>query len=384
MCAGFVSIPLLAYYATMETRQIKYHISEYSDFADLPASCLAIMEQAEAYSIFYGPTWLRAFAACVVDKDTRLRLLVLSNAPDNEQVLALFPLWQRGASREIESLSNYYSSLYAPLFAQTVYQDRQQLSAVCSAVLTYLQQDRRVLSLRFHPIAHPACWEQALRQAATPLGYYSQTYFAFGNWYLPVETQNASEYFASRSSRLRNTLKRKTNQLKKKVGEYQIKIVTQPQDLPWAYQQYQRIYASSWKGEESHPAFIETMLQDFAARGQLRLGVLTVDGEAAAAQIWLVVAGIASIYKLAYDEKYAAFSVGSILSQALFTYALEQDKVKEIDYLTGDDAYKKDWMSQRRERWGLLLIRRDSLAGWLLYVRHALPAWIKRQRNKIA
>ena len=34
-------------------------------------------------------------------------------------------------------------------------------------------------------------------------------------------------------------------------------------------------------------------------------------------------------------------------------HVIDTDKVHDVDYLTGDDAYKKDWMPDRRERWGI-------------------------------
>ena len=35
-------------------------------------------------------------------------------------------------------------------------------------------------------------------------------------------------------------------------------------------------------------------------------------------------------------------------------HVIDTDHVEEVDYLTGDDAYKQDWMSHRRERIGLV------------------------------
>jgi hypothetical protein len=35
----------------------------------------------------------------------------------------------------------------------------------------------------------------------------------------------------------------------------------------------------------------------------------------------------------------------------MLEHALGGDKVSEVDYLTGDDNYKSNWMSHRRERW---------------------------------
>jgi hypothetical protein len=39
------------------------------------------------------------------------------------------------------------------------------------------------------------------------------------------------------------------------------------------------------------------------------------------------------------------------------------DRVEVVDYLSGDDTYKQEWMSARRERWGLGAYRLTSVAG---------------------
>jgi CelD/BcsL family acetyltransferase involved in cellulose biosynthesis len=112
--------------------------------------------------------------------------------------------------------------------------------------------------------------------------------------------------------------------------------------------------------------------------GALRLGIIYIDGEPAAAQLWIVHNGCALIYKLAYDERFADLSVGTILSAALFQHALDVDKVAVVDYLSGDDAYKKDWMSARRERWGILALNPRSLHGALAIARHIGGRAVKR------
>ena len=60
----------------------------------------------------------------------------------------------------------------------------------------------------------------------------------------------------------------------------------------------------------------------------------------------------AYIFKLAYDEEYAKWSAGTVLTAHMFRHELDIDRVVEIDYLTGDDPYKGAWMTQRRERTG--------------------------------
>ncbi len=35
-------------------------------------------------------------------------------------------------------------------------------------------------------------------------------------------------------------------------------------------------------------------------------------------------------------------------------YVIDTDKVDEIDFLTGNERYKQDWMSQRKARWEMV------------------------------
>jgi len=79
--------------------------------------------------------------------------------------------------------------------------------------------------------------------------------------------------------------------------------------------------------------------------------VLYIGEKPAAAQFWFVVHGKASIFKLVYDDDWKHYSPGSILISYLMKHVIETDKVEEIDFLTGNDAYKQDWMSERRQRW---------------------------------
>jgi CelD/BcsL family acetyltransferase involved in cellulose biosynthesis len=51
-------------------------------------------------------------------------------------------------------------------------------------------------------------------------------------------------------------------------------------------------------------------------------------------------------------------------------HVIDRDKVSVVDYLTGDDGYKKDWMTHRRERWGIVAFNPRSLRGLLRAARH--------------
>ena len=54
----------------------------------------------------------------------------------------------------------------------------------------------------------------------------------------------------------------------------------------------------------------------------------------------------------------------------MLEHALDGDKVSEVDYLTGDDNYKSNWMSHRRERWGIMAFNPASFLGKLSILKH--------------
>jgi CelD/BcsL family acetyltransferase involved in cellulose biosynthesis len=120
-----------------------------------------------------------------------------------------------------------------------------------------------------------------------------------------------------------------------------------------------------------------------AEQGWLRLGIAYLDGEPAAAQLWIVADGTASIFKVAYDQRFAKESVGTLLTSLLMEHVMERDKVSVVDYLTGDDGYKKDWMSQRRERWGIVAFNPRTLLGLLCAARHFGGRAARRLRQRL-
>jgi CelD/BcsL family acetyltransferase involved in cellulose biosynthesis len=169
---------------------------------------------------------------------------------------------------------------------------------------------------------------------------------------------------------LRHSTERGRRRLNK-AGEWRIDIVTQVGPaLEAALAGYQRVYAQSWKPPEPCPGFIPGLVALAAERGWLRLGVLWLNGEPLAAQLWLTGGGKANIYKLAYAKGMEKFSAGSVLTQALMQHAMDVDRVTEVDYLSGDDAYKADWMALRRERVGLEAFDLRRPAGLLAAARH--------------
>jgi CelD/BcsL family acetyltransferase involved in cellulose biosynthesis len=98
--------------------------------------------------------------------------------------------------------------------------------------------------------------------------------------------------------------------------------------------------------------------------GRLRLGIAEVDGQPVAAQFWTVEGGTAFIHKLAHDERFRKQSPGTLLSAAMFEHVIDRDRVALIDFGTGDDPYKREWMEDVRIRWRVQAWRKSAIRHW--------------------
>jgi len=189
------------------------------------------------------------------------------------------------------------------------------------------------------------------------------------NWTVVTAGQSFADYWAQRPGELRSTVKRK----RAKAG---MTVTIHDRFDADAWNDYEAVYADSWKGAEGSPAFV----RDFAVRegeaGTLRLGVGHIEGRAVAAQLWSVDHGRAIIHKLAYRDDVAALSPGSILTAAMIERAIDTDQVTVIDYGTGDDAYKADWMTDRAPLFTVAMWNPATLAGLAAGTRAAVRALV--------
>lgn len=195
----------------------------------------------------------------------------------------------------------------------------------------------------------------ALRTAFRAAGWITRLTPSDSNHVLHVGGRDFSAYQASLPGPLRTTLKRK-------AARVDCEIHHAFSDDVWAH--YATIYADSWKPEEGSPAFLRAFAEAEAMAGRLRLGLARIAGEPVAAQLWTVDNGTAYIHKLAHRESARAQSPGSVLSAALFEQVIDRDHVTLIDFGTGNDAYKADWMNDVRPRYHLEALDPAQPRAW--------------------
>jgi hypothetical protein len=176
------------------------------------------------------------------------------------------------------------------------------------------------------------------------------------NHVLNVGGRSFTDYWATRPGPLRTTLKRK-------AGKVEVEVMTTFDDALW--DAYEAIYAASWKPREDHPAMLRRFAREESEAGRLRFGIARHNGEPVAAQCWTVENETAFIHKLAYQENMRKLSAGTTLSAALFEHVIDRDRVALVDFGTGDQPYKADWMDAVRPRYRIDCLDMSQPRAWL-------------------
>jgi hypothetical protein len=311
--------------------------------------------RSNAPNPFACSDWIHHFIDQVAEDDWRI--LALESGTSGANLMLAYH--HAATPWRCMALTNYYASLYSPLASLASLPDDRAAAMRC--VVQELSSARpRVATVQFSPLDAQSPDTAALLGELRNQGWYARQYFAFGNWTLPCDGLEFGAYIAARDSKVRHTLARKS---KKLFASGNVDILQDPADVDRGMDAFDAIYGRSWKQAEPYPGFVRGWARRCAQRGWLRLGLASVEGKPIAAQFWFTIDRRAYIFKLAYDEDYSKWSAGTVLTAHLFQHALEQDKVVEIDYLTGDDAYKSAWMSHRRERIGVMACNLRSPRG---------------------
>lgn len=345
--------------ASFEPLQVR----TFRSVGELPADAIGLMKAAEHDYPEFASGWFANLESSVFTDDPGVRYYVVHL---NGKPQAVLPVRQikAGSVRRVEALGNYYTSLYAPLLAP----DATEVDLI--SLLEEASRDHGTAhEMRFAPM-DPATPNYAATLAALrSCGWIPFRYFCFGNWHLNVG-QDWSSYLESRHGKLRSTLKRKGKKFAAAGGA--LEIVTGPERLEQAIDDFNLVYSRSWKKPEPYAQFIPGLVRWLAAQGWLRLGIARLEGKPVAAEIWIVAHGKANIFKLAHDQGYSFFAPGTLLTAHLMQHVIDIDRVGEVDYLTGDDPYKQSWMDRRRERWGIVAYNPRTVTGFALMLRETL------------
>ncbi len=268
---------------------------------------------------------------------------------------------------QLISLANWYSFVHRPQFVGGRAPDAQAMA------LTDLFAGLRARAARLslYPVPEVDGSHALVCRALRAAGWWVDAHPGGDSHWLDLDGLDHASWWEGRPGALRSTVARKG-----KKGLVAIDIVTRCDPDIWAA--YEAIYAASWKPEEGNPTLLRAFAEDEGRAGRIRLGLATIDGAPVAAQFWTVENGCAFIHKLAHVEDSVKASPGTLLTAALFRHVIASDRVRRVDFGTGNDRYKPDWMNRHSKLWRIEAFNPSRPAAWP----RALNAMLTRWRNQ--
>ena len=288
---------------------------------------------------------------------------------------AVFPMLA-GPGRRMGALTTPYTCLYQPLTPPGA--TPGQLRSIGGAFGRYC----RTWPLTVLEAMDPQ-WPglPPLLRGIRDAGLLARRFDHFGNWRQPLGGVSWAQYLAARPGPLRETIRRKTRLCER--NGLRLELVRAPAAIGPAMAAYESVYARSWKTPEPFPQFNAALTRHAETEGVLRVGLLWLDERPVAAQYWTVVNGTATILKLAHDDAYKSFSPGTVLTAHAIRDMLRHEIIAELDFGRGDDEYKRQWTSERRQRIGVLLADPRQWDGLSALVRHDVGTALQSLKRSV-
>jgi Acetyltransferase (GNAT) domain len=324
----------------------------FRNLDEVIASARGELDRAGQHSLFDRIEWFRRTYEHAAPRGQPL--IVRARADGSDCWLFLM---ERGG--HATALASWYTLAFRPVFTG----DPSNATKFALLVASARRLSKRMSSITLAPM--PKEDADLVARAFDRARWITDSHESSINWTISTEGLSFADYWAMRPGELRSTVKRKAA----KYG-VETRIYNSFDGNAWA--DYEQIYAASWKPEEGSTAFLRNMALSESAAGTLRMGLATIEGQAVASQLWTVENGHAIIHKLAHLESAKEQSPGSILSAAMFEHVIDQDHVALIDFGTGDDRYKADWMERRAPLYTVRLFNPRRPSGlWC-----AIKAWL--------
>lgn len=339
--------------------------SEYHDnFQSAQAVAGEKLGRTGQRSLFDRLDWLRELHDLCLPNN---QPLIVQSAENGAQ--AWMFLMKNGYGRHA-ALANWYNFTYRPIFTGE-FDEVTKLALLASVAKTLKSHSHRI---EISPVPDEDSTASLTERAFEQAGWVVFKSKVDDNHILSVNGRTFDQYWAERPGRLRNTVRRKA-----KKNIVSIRVETEFTEEHW--NDYLEVYAKSWKPDEGNPDFLKNLAKQEGSAGCLRLGLAYIDGQPVAAQFWTVENGEALIHKLAHVEDATKSSPGTLLSVAMFQHAIDIDRVKMVDFGTGNDPYKREWMEDVRPRYRLEFFWPNNPMSWLPILRHYASGLVGKRRS---
>jgi CelD/BcsL family acetyltransferase involved in cellulose biosynthesis len=341
-------------------------------------------------NVFYEPAFALA-AAAVFGGDVGAVLVWSGTLP--RKLLGFFParVTTRRYGVKLPVLVGW-THPYAPLGTPLV--ERDAAEPVIAAWLAHIAADPSLPGLMLLPLMaddgpFAATLGAILSRTGLPGADFARHHRALLEPYRDRAHYVENTLSTHRQGELRRTGRRLTD-----LGAPLFTATTEPIAIAAALEDFFALEASGWKGKAGTAAaahgnvrgFIASALAGLAAEGKAAINRLHLDGRAIAAAITLRSGDAAWYWKIAYDEKFARYAPGILLTAALTEELAENTAIARTDSCAGPNSILDYIWGERLTLCDRLIAVRPEApfarACGLEILRGAISAAAKSLRNR--
>jgi Acetyltransferase (GNAT) domain len=342
-------------------------VRSYAGFDAVPGPVLSFLDDAGQRDFFRSIPWFRTLMRMTGPGDDRLRIYAAER--DGRPVAALVARERGGAGRLrahmlLSPSQGANAAVYGPLL------DGEFGAPGLGEIAGVIAREKPAIDvLRFDGLDRGSAEFAALLAACRRAGLVVQRFFNFYNRFEAVSGITLAQYLARRPPSMRDVVGRHLQQ-SGLAGEVRFALVTGGTGLSAALIDYALVDLQSGMALEPYPDFTLELIRVAAERGVLRLGLLYVDDEPAAAHIWLVSGGNAVLWRPRYAERFARQEIDVALMVPMLRHLFEVDRIDEIEFARDIGDHGGEWVAGLRERVGLVIFNPRTVKGALAAVRH--------------
>ena len=283
---------------------------------------------------------------------------------------------KRDGAGAVSSLSNAFSHAFRPVFSGNPDPERQR--AMLVAIARRLRMARpRIASLTLWPVPETGGSADLLQGSLAAAGWKGFAWERSVIWTANVAGHSFEAYWAARPAHVRAAF---ANEVAGANFETQV---------------FSRIGTEAWEAFEgvartgtSYPGGESEFLRETAAAesesGFARLGLCRVDGAVVAAQFWTVENGVARLLASARSDGAAGPSPRTILTAAMLSHFIDEDKVRTIEFKMEQEEGPADWADDRARLFCLEAYNPATLAGLWGAARAKIAELVRRRIGRKA
>jgi CelD/BcsL family acetyltransferase involved in cellulose biosynthesis len=339
----------------------------YPDLGALPEAVSAFLAKFAARSFFLSAEWFRIVSQTAGAAAEQPRLYA---AQAGGRVLAVLIVRERRAAGPLKTrlVASPSRGLDAFIYGPLLDAGEEGEAGIRAILGAMLRAAPPVHIFRFECLDTRSTEYRLLLDALHARRMLIRTFAdPFSTYWENVEGLTLDAYLERRTPEMREFIARQTGAL---ASRARFELVTGGANLAPALIDYALIDLQSWKSQEPYPNCLAQLLDTVARRGMLRLGLLYVDDKPAAAQIWIVGAGRATMWRSRFARQFALLSVGTALTFEMIRHVLLTDKARILEFGPGDDPGRQEWLGERCERIGFTAFNTRSAKGLAVVARH--------------